>query len=170
MKNEISTLAIVIIDREDLKFSAAHFTLFSATKRERLHGHNFYVSLELTSKVKEDGMSVNYTIYRDKIKKLCQQLNEYTLMPQFSPFLSIKEEGAYYLAEFNKEKMYFLKNDTLILPLRNISNEELCRWFIENIIQDTNLPEQALIVEMKVKVSSAAGQKHEVHHKALNEK
>lgn len=170
MKNEISNLAVVIIDREDLKFSAAHFTLFSATQRERLHGHNFYVSLELTSKIKNDGMSVNYTLYRDKIKNLCLQLNEYTLMPQFSPFLSIKEEGAYYLAEFNQEKMFFLKNDTLILPLRNISNEELCRWFLEKIIQASDLPERNLITEIKIKISSAAGQKHQIHHRMLDEK
>ncbi len=169
MKNEISSLAVVVIDREDLKFSAAHFTIFSATQRERLHGHNFYVCLELTSSVKNDGMSVNYTIYREKIKNLCLQLNEYTLMPQFSPFLNIKDEEPYYLIEFNKEKMYFLKKDTLILPLRNISNEELCRWFVEQIIEDHDLPEQKLITEIKVKVSSAAGQKHEVTHRLLNE-
>ena len=29
--------------KEEMKFSAGHFTIFSATERENLHGHNFSV-------------------------------------------------------------------------------------------------------------------------------
>ena len=31
-------LTTIEIDKENLKFSAAHFTIFSGTERERLHG------------------------------------------------------------------------------------------------------------------------------------
>ena len=33
--------------KENMKFSAAHFTIFSASERERLHGHNFRVEVDI---------------------------------------------------------------------------------------------------------------------------
>ncbi len=42
---------VIEITKEALHFAAAHFTLFSATERENLHGHNFYVALEIEAEV-----------------------------------------------------------------------------------------------------------------------
>ena len=50
---EFTTIDIL---KEDIKFSAAHFTVFSATERERLHGHNFHVGLSVTAPVGSNGM------------------------------------------------------------------------------------------------------------------
>ena len=33
------------LQKKNMKFSVGHFTIFSATKRERLHRHNFNVAL-----------------------------------------------------------------------------------------------------------------------------
>ncbi|KAJ1474389.1 hypothetical protein T484DRAFT_1832500 [Baffinella frigidus] len=35
------------IGKEDMKFSAAHFTVFSAKERERLHGHTHAVKVQV---------------------------------------------------------------------------------------------------------------------------
>ena len=40
----MTDLCTLYIDKESHKFSAAHYTIFSATERERLHGHNYSVS------------------------------------------------------------------------------------------------------------------------------
>ena len=44
-------LTTLYIDKESHKFSAAHYTIFSATERERLHGHNYVVVVELSAKM-----------------------------------------------------------------------------------------------------------------------
>ena len=44
-KRRWSTLEI---GKEDMKFSAAHYTVFSATERERLHGHTHAVRVQFT--------------------------------------------------------------------------------------------------------------------------
>ena len=46
----MTQLTTIELSKEYLKFSAGHFTVFSATERERLHGHNFSVSA-LTEKL-----------------------------------------------------------------------------------------------------------------------
>ena len=39
-----SQAAIVELHKDELNFSAGHFTIFSKTEREDLHGHNYYVN------------------------------------------------------------------------------------------------------------------------------
>ena len=50
------------IAKQALNFSAAHFTIFSATEREDLHGHNFQVECELASPIDRNGLIFDYKI------------------------------------------------------------------------------------------------------------
>ena len=45
----------------DLHFSAAHFTIFSATERERLHGHNYSVSARFVAPQGDNGFSADHS-------------------------------------------------------------------------------------------------------------
>ena len=146
------------ISKEDLKFSAAHFTIFSATERERLHGHNFKVSLLLTADVGDNGMCFSYVEIKKRLRKLCAGLDEYTLLPSESPYLRIAEEGDYYIAQFDGERLMFLKADTLLLPLRNTTVEEFARYLLQLLLGDAPFIETNDIRELTMKVSSGPGQ------------
>ena len=90
----MESLTTIELSKEYLKFSAAHFTIFSATERERLHGHNFKVAAKLTAPVGDNGMCFSYRIFKDKLESLCLELDEYMLLSANSPHLRISEEGA----------------------------------------------------------------------------
>ena len=45
----MTRLTTLHITKEVHKFSAAHYTIFTATERERLHGHNYFVSVRLVA-------------------------------------------------------------------------------------------------------------------------
>ncbi|MDB3933713.1 6-carboxytetrahydropterin synthase, partial [Luminiphilus sp.] len=47
----MTRLTTLHIEKEAHKFSAAHYTIFSATERERLHGHNYFVSVRIVAKM-----------------------------------------------------------------------------------------------------------------------
>ena len=51
----MSQLATLHIDKQAHKFSAAHFTIFSETDRERLHGHNYGVSARIVAAMGDNG-------------------------------------------------------------------------------------------------------------------
>ena len=146
------------ISKEDLKFSAAHFTIFSASDRERLHGHNFRVSLDLTAEVGDDGMCFSYVEMKKRLRKLCATLDEYVLLPGQSPYLTIAEQGNYYCAHFNGEEMLFIKADTLVLPLRNTTVEEFARYLLERLLEDAPFIDGNEISSLVMKVSSGPGQ------------
>lgn len=151
-------LTTVELQKESMKFSAGHTTLFSATEREPLHGHMYSVYLALTARIHNNGMSFDYRFYKQKIHKLCQYLNQTFLMPQFSPYLEYAEDEAYYYFTFNGKKIPFLKEDVTMLPVTNITVEELSRWFVHELIKDTEELALHRIQQIVVKVFSAPGQ------------
>lgn len=155
--NQPQRLSTISVSKEALKFSAAHFTIFSATERERLHGHNFRVSAELTLGVSDNGMGLSYRRLKNVIASLCHELDEFTLLPNRSPYLSISEDETCYIATFGAEKMPFLKSDTRLLPVKNITVEELSNYLLRRLSEVTEI-EEARPLRLKLGVSSGEGQ------------
>ena len=127
-------LTTLYIDKESHKFSAAHFTIFSATERERLHGHNYSVSAKIVAPMGDNGFAADYNVYKRRLKSLCDALDEYLLLAAESPFQSIEEDGAYYRVYFADEEMLFLQADTRVLPLRNATVEEFSSYLLQQLL------------------------------------
>lgn len=151
-------LTTIELSKEDLKFSAAHFSIFSADHRERLHGHNFNVFVAVTAPVGPSGMCFSYQEIKDPIRALCAELDEHTLIPRDSPHLHVEEDGPYYSVKFNEEVMLLLKTDTLLLPIRNTTVEEYARYLLSRLLEDPLFRETHDVREIVVKVSSGPGQ------------
>lgn len=144
--------------KENMKFSAGHFTIFSATERERLHGHNFNVHVSIEAQVLENGMCFDYGLYKRRIETLCRDWNEYFLLPTRSPHLRIEESEDYLYAHFNQERIPFLRQDVLLLPIENATVEEFSRLFLEKLTQDPDELQQWGIAAVSVKIFSGPGQ------------
>lgn len=127
-------LTTLYIDKESHKFSAAHYTIFSATERERLHGHNYSVSARIVAPMGENGFAADYNVYKNRIAALCEALDEYMLLAADSPYQTIREEGDSYVVNFAGDEMRFLKSDTLVLPLRNATVEEFSRYLLAQLV------------------------------------
>ena len=151
-------LATIGIAKEYLKFSAAHFTVFSATERERVHGHNFAVSAKITAQVDINGMTSNYRLYKDALQQCCQALDEYVLLPGQSPYLDISQDSGQYLAHFNGQTLYFPTEDTLVLPIRNTTVEEFSHYILQQLLVDHALRDRVDLWALSVRVSSGPGQ------------
>lgn len=151
-------LTTVELQKESMKFSAGHTTIFSATEREPLHGHHYAVYLGLTTWVEDNGMAFDYRYYKQKMNQLCKHVNQTFLMPMYSPFMTYTEDDEYYYFTFNHKKIPFLKEDVTLMPMTNITVEELSRWFVGQLIADHAELERHRIEKIVVKVFSAPGQ------------
>lgn len=139
-------------------FSAAHFTVFTDTYRERLHGHNYRLIVEITAALGENGITFDYVIYNQRLRALCQQLDSYFLLPTQCPYLRIEESGEYYYVYFHDEKIPFLKKDVKLLPLTNTSLEEMSQWFLDNLTADQQELDDLRIRKLNVKLSNGPSQ------------
>lgn len=149
-------LTTLYIDKENHKFSAAHYTIFSAGERERLHGHNYSVSAKIVAPMGGNGFSADYNVYKNRIAALCDELDEYMLLAGDSPHQAIAEEGAYYRVQFAGEEMLFLRGDTLVLPIRNATVEEFSRYLLQRLLQHSAADD---LREIELCVASGPGQK-----------
>ena len=145
------------ICKEALHFAAAHFTIFSATERENLHGHNFQVAADVDADVGEDGLAFDYNLVKTRLQTLCDGLDERTLLPERSPYLGIAEEQGYTVALFNGERIPFLPRDVLTLPVANITVEALAEWLGGELLQDPGIAALNMR-KLTIKVSSGPGQ------------
>lgn len=141
-----------------MKFSAGHFTIFSATERENMHGHNFTVFVSLTASILGNGLCFDYGIYKKKIMEICRSWNEIFILPANSQYLKIEEDETYIYATFNGEKLPFLKRDVLILPFENATIEEFSAEILARLTADQEELESFGIREITVKVFSGPGQ------------
>lgn len=146
------------IHKEELNFSAGHFTLFSATEREPLHGHNYSVGLAFRVAIGRHGLSFDYRHYKKIGQALCKSLDRHLLLPNQSPYLQLEETENYWHAHFNGQILPFLKEDVIILPLANTTIEELSHWFLHQLLAHQDEMAQHGITRLTVSVYNGPGQ------------
>jgi 6-pyruvoyltetrahydropterin/6-carboxytetrahydropterin synthase len=154
----VGRLTVVEIQKEENNFSAGHFTIFSATDREDLHGHNYYVSLALTVMIDDNGLAFDYRIYKRKLQALCKLLDRKFLLPSQSKYLHLEDTGDMWVGHYGDEKIPFLKRDVVILPITNVTIEELSHWFLEQLTEDKQMIAQHGINDITIKVFNGPGQ------------
>jgi len=88
-----AALSTIVIEKESLKFSSAHLTIFPDGSKERLHGHNYQVRLELQTERLAAGQMIPFSVLKTELKRLCDAWDEYVLLPAHSPFLKRVETG-----------------------------------------------------------------------------
>lgn len=126
--------------KENFKFSAAHFLIFDATRAERLHGHNYQVSIEL--KVPEQkavwaapGYYIDFHDLKRFIRARLNQWDEYVLLPALQPEMKFLEKDTTLEVQFRDRFYAFPRNEVILLPVQNTSVEELSRLISEDIFK-----------------------------------
>jgi 6-pyruvoyltetrahydropterin/6-carboxytetrahydropterin synthase len=124
----------IVLAKEDFKFSAAHFTLFSGGRAELLHGHNYRVRVELSGDgLDEEGLLVDLETFKKKLRAVCAGLDSRTLLPGESPRLDWGRDHGSIEVRCGERVYRFPEEDTLVLPLANTSMELLARMIWEDL-------------------------------------
>ncbi len=150
-------IARIDIHKESLHFACAHFTIFGSNHRENLHGHNYFVRATASGPIDGNGLCFDYNTLKNEIESICKKLDETTLLASESPHLEFESDDEYLTAIFGDERLPFLKRDVLLLPIRNITVEELAGWFLDGLTSSTVFRELA-ISELELSISSGPSQ------------
>lgn len=160
------TLFEVHVSKDTFKFNAAHFVAYPGF-RERLHGHNYRVSVRLlgSRKIGPDGYVIDYGCVKNVTKRVCKELNEHFLCPTLSNVLEITtctmgsresisikcEDGSIFV---------FPKTDVAMIPIVHATTEELAIYLWGRILHglDAQYLLKRGIHTMEVKCAEAIGQ------------
>jgi len=117
----------VQVTKDYLKFSAAHFIAYPGF-RERLHGHNYRVSLAAEGALGAQGYVIDFGVVKRIARKLCDRLDERILVPARSDCLTVEERGRNVVLRYEDDEFQFPADDAILLPIAHSSAEELGQY------------------------------------------
>ena len=118
------------IYKEYLKFSAAHFLIFPDGSSERLHGHNYRVSVQIEAELTRHGLVLDFKKAKPVVRELCAELDEHWLVPGEHPVLTCEARPDGTSEVVYRDLRYSAPTgDVIVLPINNTSSENLAGWF-----------------------------------------
>ncbi|MBI5363876.1 MAG: 6-carboxytetrahydropterin synthase [Planctomycetes bacterium] len=118
------------LEKENFKFSAAHFLIFPDGTAERLHGHNYRVFVEIEAELSRHGLVLDFKMVKPIVREICDALDEHWIVPGEHPELRWNERADGLVEVRYKERYYAApRADVLVLPINNSSSENLATWF-----------------------------------------
>ena len=148
----------VFVGKEYLKFNAAHFIAYPGF-RERLHGHNYHVSVRLEGELGPDGYVIDFGLVKKATKAVCEELDERTILPANSDCLTIEERDGSVLVQYEDGARFsFPKDDVILLPIVHSSAEELAQWVLGRLRLELRAAGARPWTRLEVSVAETPGQ------------
>ena len=148
----------VRIAKEELIFAAAHFITFDGDTCERLHGHNYGLSVELQGALDENAYVIDFIALRDLLRTIVATLDHRVLLPGQHEQIRVVDDGVEVTATFAQRRWVFPSDDCVVLPVANTTAELLARHIGQTLL--TTLPGELgfLPIGLRVEVDECAGQ------------
>jgi 6-pyruvoyltetrahydropterin/6-carboxytetrahydropterin synthase len=161
-RHDLTAQFEIYVSKDTFKFNASHFVAFPGF-RERLHGHNYRVSVRLVGsrKVGGDGYVLDFGCVKEAVKTVCMGLNEYFLVPMLSDVLTITcSDVSVTIMTEDGCNFVFPRDDCILLPIVHSTAEELAVYLYGKILGqlDAKYMRQRGVTEMAITVSEGAGQ------------
>lgn len=147
----------VYVEKDYLKFNAAHFIAYKGF-REALHGHNYRVSVEVEGELGEQGYVLDFGVVKRVTRRICERLNEKTLIPSQSDCLTIRTQGSQVIVVYEDDEFRFPASDVLFLPIVHSSAEELARYLAGEVQRELLAEVPAELTVIEVGVAETPGQ------------
>jgi len=122
----------VIVNESKVKFSACHF-LKEHYKCSRLHGHNYYVSVEISDSLDENYFVVDFMELTKVLKEIVEPLDHYILIPTEAKDISIKKEEDSVEIMTPSKRYVFPLSDVCFLPLPATTSELLAKYIHDKL-------------------------------------
>ncbi len=115
----------ILIARAEHKFSCAHMTVFPDGTKERLHGHNYTVSIAIeVDRIDLEAM-IPFAPIKAAVAELCRAWKERVLLAARNPHFVVVHDTHELEITLCGERYVFPRGDVLLLPIDNISVEAL---------------------------------------------
>jgi 6-pyruvoyltetrahydropterin/6-carboxytetrahydropterin synthase len=149
----------LFVGKDVHKFSAAHMTVFPDGTKERLHGHNFQVTLAVDL-LGEDPDLLDFALLKQALQDQCDAWRERLLLPAQSERLEVVRQGDVELEFRLCGKRYVAPvEDILLLPVRNVVVESLARVFAQSLVKRLGTALRPdLVSAVHLTVTESAGQ------------
>lgn len=145
----------VFVSKDYFKFNSAHFMAYTGF-RERLHGHNYRVSVRVTGALGPDGYVVDFGDIKHGARMICEEIDERTIIPVDSDCLDVSQSnGQIELVCEDGSRFSFPAADCALLPIRHSSAEELASYICRRLVDELAVLSSRGVDSVEVAVAEA---------------
>jgi 6-pyruvoyltetrahydropterin/6-carboxytetrahydropterin synthase len=123
----------VLLQKEQLVFSAAHFITFAGDICECLHGHNYGVKAEVIGPLDENQYVVDFIAFRDNLAKIVNRLDHHVILPTKHEMICVDAGEKEVTATFRDKRWIFPREDCMLLPIVNTTAEKIAWWIAHEL-------------------------------------
>jgi 6-pyruvoyltetrahydropterin/6-carboxytetrahydropterin synthase len=147
----------IIIERNTLRFAAAHFTTFGG-ECEPLHGHNYAVTVEISGALTGDSWVIDFGEAKALVRGLCQELDHKFIVPALSKDISISRSGGELTLKWGDLRYVMPEKDSVSIDVDNTTAERLAEWFAGRIAAELRSRGAENVSSITVGVEEMPGQ------------
>ena len=120
----------VSVSKESLGFSAAHFLTLRGHMCERLHGHNYRLSVLVEGAVDPaTGFVVDFAVLKRVVRALVEPMDHKVLIPGASGLLKVHEDGDRLVVDYHWPAWLVIpRTHACVLPVTNTTAELLAEY------------------------------------------
>lgn len=151
------------IRKDNLKFSAAHMTVFPNGDKEALHGHNYQV--ELTVELNEPGVGrmLSYETFKQALRMVCAAWDEKVLIAGDNPWLeTLPAEPGEYAFRLCGKRYVLPADEVVVLEMDNVTAENLAqalfKRFWAELTGDMAMAWRERIIAVSLRIDESPGQ------------
>ncbi len=148
----------VLLQKEQLVFSSAHFITFAGDICECIHGHNYGVRAEVSGPLDENEYVIDFIAFRDALDGIVKQLDHHVILPTKHREIQVSVDGEEVVTRFRKKRWVFPKEDCILLPMANTTAERLAWWIAGSVRQQLKPKLGDGIESLEVSVDENHGQ------------
>jgi len=149
----------VIVEKQDLQFCSAHFILHKGG-REMLHGHNFHCAVILEGDLTTDHYVIDFGDIKAAARQACAPLDHRVLLPGSSVDIHLVAAEQRLSVLRGADLLFvFPVGDVCILPLANVTTEQLARYLCDRIVDLLPTAAQQSLQVIEVHVEETPGQR-----------
>jgi 6-pyruvoyltetrahydropterin/6-carboxytetrahydropterin synthase len=116
----------LFLGKDQHKFNAAHMTVFPDGTKERLHGHNFHVTVAIDLRDVSFEALLDFGVVKRAVEECCAAWNERLILAERCPFFRIVRREAGELEFTLCGRRYVVPEDEVVLlPVDNVVCETL---------------------------------------------
>jgi len=142
----------VRMKKDYLVFCAAHFITFNGNICERLHGHNYRVTAEVSGPLDENRYVVDFIALRDTLRSLTDELDHRVLLPTMHPLIHVEQRNEEVETRFENRRWVFPREDCVLLPVENTTAEQIAHYLgrrlHESLRRRTGFEPSRLVIEV----------------------
>jgi 6-pyruvoyltetrahydropterin/6-carboxytetrahydropterin synthase len=151
----------VAVAKESAGFSAAHFLTLPGHMCERLHGHNYRVSVRVEGAIDPaTGFLVDFAVLKQALKELIDPMDHKLLVPTGNPALTVREGADRLALDYTRPDWLVVpRAHACLLPVRHTTAELLAEYLglaVWDRLTETGTPVTMMVLQVEESAGQAA--------------